>query len=363
MMIFYKSIFFGLIFFLLVPIQALGTPRDSFYIQQAVERYFSLPTDAKNLSLNGSAAAVCQSSSCIFLNPAGLGGLESPELTLSLEQGKMLGDEFLSDAKIEQLENRGYAALSLPLKFDEEFFGTISIAYSRYEGDTDDALNTSPDGHRRSIAYGLKLSDQINFGYAFHFYDDQLLSNKADLHSHSRLLHIFGLSYQLSPDLLIGGTFKLGIGQSDTEDFLVESNGLSRLRQYSGEVGAKKNWGSFITSISADYSYLDSDGNLPVSSQQVVIGSDEHGQIFNVRLGNEFPICETGFSLQSGLRYTITSYKFSREDLKDLSNSFGGITVAGGIGYDFGIKLNYGVEYNTIGRGSWDHILTATIPL
>lgn len=358
---------------LIISFSAKAYPNKEFYIRQALDRYFPLPLDARSTSMVGSAALNCQDSNCIFLNPSGLGLLKSEELSLSFGSKEATGNEFILDEKINQFESLGHGILAIPFNENsrgEPSFGTAAFAYSRYQGDTDDSVNTTPDGHRRSIAYGIALSKRSAIGYTFTFYDDQLHNDLADLHSHSRFLHVFGAQFNPTKYFQVGAAFKLGIGQSDTEDFQTESNGLSHLRYYSGQLGATKIWSPRVsTSLSADISSYRSNGNLEESDSLVVIGSDEEGHTFNMRFGFEYQLLER-FFIRSGIRYEATEYEFKRPDLREISGNIEGARVSVGVGYNINFnsisvpqcRIDYGFEYLDSSYGDWTHVVTLSVP-
>ena len=351
---------------------ALAESKKDFYIRQSIDRYFELNQDAMSLSLGGSSALQCQSSSCIYLNPAGLGFEKDMSITLSGGTIRRDGDDFVSDEPIEQFQDDGFLTLALPIEDcdTDSPLGTAAIGFSRYQGDTDDSINTRPDGHRRSIGYGIALNDTYALGYAFTFYDDQLQSDLADLHSHARLLHSFGAQIKLPDGLSLGALFKLGIGQSDTEDFQFESNGLSHLRQYSSALGLSKQWSLLRVFFALDYNDYNSEGNLDEVSSPVVIGSDEEGHVWNFRLGTETQILENLF-FRAGFRFEEGRYEFDRSDLKDLSGNLNQTGFSTGIGYAFFMSskssskahIDYGVEYLDTSRGNIQHLLTFSVPI
>lgn len=353
----------SLMFFSLSP--ASASPKSDYYTVQALGRYFELPIDARTLAMGGSDALLCRGSVCNYLNPAGLGFTSKNEISVSLADRNLAGRDFLSTEDIEQSEGRGYVAVAVPLSqgaVGAPGNGTLGVAFSRYHGNTDDPISTTPDGHRRTLAYGLALDDAIAIGYSFTFYDDQLKSDLADLHSHARFLHLFGLQADLGEGFSLGGQFHLGIGQSDTEDFQFMSDGLSHLRQYTSALSLKKDWGRISFALAADYTHLHSEGNLDQVSLPVVVGSDEEGHLFNLRSGVEGQLFEDFFA-RIGYRYFSGHYRFDRPDLDELSGPLRGSGFSTGIGYALKIceqiiKLDYGAEYVNIARDDWQHIVT-----
>lgn len=351
-----------------------ASPLNDFYIQQALARYYLLPQDAQTLSTAGSTIPVCRNSICTYLNPAGLGFMQSKEFSATLGRSHISGDDFPVGEEIEQGENQGYGLISVPLRSEGAFpdYGTISFGFSRYQGDTNDSIHTTPDGHRRSFAYGISPTEDLALGYGFTFYDDQLRSSLADLHSHARFLHILGTQYQLNESLILGAVYKLGIGQSDTEDFVLQSNGLSRPRQHTCSIGIEDRSALVTLSSTIDYSYLRSEGDLNRSNSAVVIGNDERGDMYNVRIGAQSEVLESTY-LRAGFRwYEVSRYKFERSDLDALSGRIHGVAWAGGLGYELRdsanslkggfTRIDYGFEYANTGHGDSIHLLSLAVP-
>lgn len=362
---------------------AHATPARDFYIQQAMARYFSLPQDARSLGLGGATSTICTGPQCLYMNPAGSARTSFSALAGSIGADRFSGDEFLEQSEITQRQYSGYLSGSVPIGSTEftrangevsdegaPYYGAVLLGYSRYHGDTNDSINTTPDGHRRSIGYALAPSDALSLGYAFHFYDDQLRTDLADLHSHARFLHLFGAQYELSKQTTLGLVLKYGLGQSDTEEFEIQSNGLSRPRQYTAALAVSHDIDGVRLYAGQDYTKLHSDGNLTeVASPAVVIGSDESGYTLTTKLGVEL-LDLHDFSLRAGVRYQWAEYTFERTDLQSLTGNYSGVGISGGVGYtlagDVGhansIRVDYGVEYAHIGNGSWEHILSLVLP-
>lgn len=365
-----KSFLLGALLFFLSA-SAFASPKSDFYIQQALDRYFTLPQDARALSLAGFGLN-CQDSACIFLNPAGLSSVTSPELGLSAGASERGGKDILTEESIEQSENQGYGIISFPLgprQENKSKYGTIAAAYSRYEGETNDTVNSTPDGHRRTIGYGFAPMKSFSLGYSLTFYDDQLRSDFADLHSQARFLHFFGIQVAPRDDIKLGATFKLGDGNSDTEDFFRQPDGLSHVEQYSSDFGLTKEFDDFTFSTSAGYSHYSSKGNLNDTSQGVVIGGDEGGESYNVRVAGQISPWENLF-LRTGVAYEYTHYRFNRADLEALSGDLQGPRLSAGVGYLFGptlgasnIRLDSGLSYATVGDGTWRYLVTLGILL
>lgn len=360
---------------LVAPLDAFADKANDFYIQQALAHYFVVPHDARSISLARSNEATCADPSCIYTNPAGLARITTSEGDLTVASEKRTGDEFLEHDSIHEFTNALYSVIAIPLGGSSERNekgavapnGTLSFAYSRYQGKVNDRISTTPDGHRLTVGYGLGL-DSLALGYSFTFYDDQLHTDISDLHSHSRLLHIFGFQKDLGGGLESGATFKLGIGQSDTEESSTHGNGLSHLRSYAGEVGLKQSFESFNLNCSVDYTHVRSRGDLMDVPTLVVIGSDERGDVLDTHFGGEY-FLTPALAVRAGTHWlNISNYTFERDDLSDLSGQVRGIALASGAGYRFGseashgVSLNYGVDYTTVGHGGWQQAVTLTVP-
>lgn len=353
-----------------------ASPATEFYSRQAIERYFPLPIDARTLAMGGSTGATCSSSACIYMNPAGLARVPKLETNSAIGWGEISGSEFPVEQDIEQSAWNGYSTLAIPLggqRGDFSRYGSLAFGYSRYQGETDDTISSTPDGHRRSIGYGYAPLETLSFGYSYTFYDDQLKTDLGDLHSHARNLHLFGLQHQPTTALALGTLFQLGIGQSDTFQNSTLSDGLSRPRQYTSISGAEYQFEQTRAALSFEYSYFDSDGNLSPVSTPVVFGSDEDGSRYQIGVGIEHQLNEQ-FQIRGGLKYFWVEYDFERDELSSLSGQYSGTGWSAGLGYlvaphlfsDDGkggvnLKLDYGVEYTDIASDAWQHLLSVTI--
>lgn len=347
--------------------RCFASPRSEFYVNQALARYFSMPTDARALSMAGSETLFCRSSFCNYSNPAGLGLAQSNQIELSASNESVTGIGHLSDDAIEQVQDEAFIAGLIPLGRTHEpgtgnKYGVLGLGLSRYRGETNDAINSTPDGHRRTLSYGLAVGQQTALGYSLNFIDDQLRSDLADLHSHARFSHLFGLQTTPAENWQLGAVFQLGIGQSDTEDFGFRSNGLTHIKQYTPSIGVKRIFEDFFISASFDRTILRSRGNLNGYRRMVVIGGDEKGAVSNFRLGTEITAFK-GFFIRAGYQYVYGNYQFLRSDLSDLSGNLRGSAIGAGLAADLGYILDgalleYGAQYQGFGRGDWLHTVS-----
>lgn len=344
-----------------------ASPRSEFYIDQALQRYFSMPNDARALSMAGSEALLCRSSFCNYSNPAGLGFARSSQIEISASNASITGVAHLSEDAIEQVQDEAFIAGLIPLgessdQADGPEYGVLGLGLSRYKGETNDPINTTPDGHRRTLSYGRTIGEHTALGYSLSFIDDQLRSDYADLHSHARFSHIFGLQSRPAENWELGAVFHLGIGQSDTEDFRFKSNGLTHLKQYTPSLAIKREFEKFFITASLDRTILRSKGNLDGYQRMVVIGGDEKGSVSNFRLGTQITAFR-GYFIRAGYRYVYGNYQFLRSDLADLSGDLRGSAISAGFAADLGFVvdgalLEYGAEYQRFGRGDWLHTVS-----
>jgi hypothetical protein len=342
-------------------------PQSDFYINQALDRYFSMPHDARALSMGGSETTFCRSSFCNYSNPAGLGFARSSQIEISASDQSISGVEHLSDEAIEQVSEEAFVAGLIPLgeiteQSNGAAYGVLGLGLSRDKGQTNDPINTTPDGHRRTLSYGITVGQSTALGYSLSFIDDQLRSDLADLHSHSRFSHLFGFLTTPAENWELGAVFQLGVGQSDTEDFQLKSNGLTHLKQYTPTLSIKRHFDTFFISASMDRTLIRSEGNLTGYRRMVVIGGDEKGSVTNIRLGTQITAFE-GFFVRAGYRYVYGNYQFLRSDLANLSGDLRGSAVSGGLSADLGFILDgafleYGAEYQPFGKGEWVHAVS-----
>jgi len=356
---------------LLFVANAGASPLDDFYIEQAIGRYYSVPTDVRSMGSAGAASPLCSGAGCLLNNPAGLGWMRSNELYGDAGWSVLKGRDLLGDHLVEQESVSGAGSLAIPLGLGDEGaqYGVVAVGYSRYQGRTTDALSIVPDGHRRSLGYGYALSQHTSLGYMLTFYDDQLNTKLSDIHSHSRFLHVFGLQQKLAPDLDLGVVFKLGIGQSDTEDYRLESDGLSRPREYGLKVALGYDLDGATVFASAAGSVLHSRANLDRVSQGVFIGGDEEGEEYVAATGVEVPVAES-VVFRTGVRYRYVTYEFERRDVQDLTGYVSDMGASAGLGVELpalcdGIpnpRIDYGFDLGTTSRNRMEHRVALTLP-
>ena len=358
-----------------LPASCLAEVDNTFYIQQSIARFFNLPQSARGLALAGTETPLSLGSASVFGNPAGLGFMKFNQVSGSIGFDSHTGSELFGEREIEENSPSGYLLAAFPLIKPAQGYsnaGTVGFGYSRYNGSTNDSINSVNDGHTRTGAYGLAISDKVSLGYGFTFYDDQLRSDLADYHSHSRFRHGFGSEYRVSPNLNLGLLLVYGLGQSDFEEFSVMSNGLTHQKQLSGNLGATYQIDRTLFAASLSFDHYSAKGNLdelPVVSNLIVVGDDEDGSAYGLHLGVEHSIAAS-WLIRGGYQFqNIYGYEYQKSNVQTQSSGVQFSAFSAGIGYTAKhlsetfpqISLDYGLQYRNAGNGEWEHMLSASL--
>ncbi len=355
--------------FLVVMLPALLLPAhylvadslDDFYIQQVLDRYYTSSTDVKALSLARASVPVCDVAACVSNNPAGLAWMKENQLYADVGASSLRGYDQTTGQPASQDTTLGNGMLGIPLGYTESgapAYGTLGFGYARYQGSTNDSVGTIPDGHRRTVGYGYAISPSIALGYSFTFYDDQLNTRQADHHSHARFLHIFGFQHRVSDEFEWGGTFQLGVGQADAEDYILGSDGLARPREYLYQLGGRYGTSLGDLYLTGRFRHVEAESNFEEVSEGVFTGGEEEGSEGEISLGLELD--PLGFlTPRFGARYRYVDYTFHRENTRDLSGSIN--ELAGSIGASIALpafwtsleapRIDIGADFGDFARG------------
>ncbi len=370
-----KTISKLLIFLVLFAGNSFSDPARNFYSQQAMERFAQLPQNARTLGMSGSSIQTSADSSSILGNPAGLGRMNLFEFSLSGGQEDRKGEEIFEGGRFEEFENKLQGYLAMPIGPESALgtkWGTLALGLSRYQGSTSDSINSSPDGHLRSIAYGVAPLENFSLGYSLTFVEDQLHSNLADFHSTNRFMHLVGAQLVANENLVFGATVGWLIGQTDFEEFSVMSDGLSKARQQRVSIGAEYSIENTIVTASMNFDRYKSKGNVDPVSPLIIVGNREEGETLDGRIGLEQRAL-SWLSLRIGYRYTnVLEYEFKRTDLEELSGKYDYSAYSGGIGFHYVkgdpkdridyFRVDYGGEYRDLTNGDYTQMLTLVIP-
>lgn len=357
----------------LVAQTALADGKRDYYFQQALQRYMNLPQNARTMGMGGSSVVTSQDSSSVVGNPAGIGLMQEGDTSVSYDRNSFKGRENPNYKLIKQRSDNGQALVTIPLGLqsnDLPQFGSLGLGWSGYNGNTNDSLDTGSDGHRINFAYGKALSSSLALGYGLSYFDDKLQNNLSKYSSKQLFRHTFGIQESLGHDWTWGGTVFYGSGKDNVEVASIPNIKDSKAKEYGAELGTSWNWLSTTMAVSADYEHYRTNGSLNSAPPEIVIGGDEHGKVFNLRIGAERSLT-TWLVGRVGYHFGgLDDYHFSRSELADLNGSakynawnFGiGTIIPTHNSWIKAVKLDYGAEYRAGGTDSWEHLVTLSIP-
>lgn len=349
--------------------------RRDFYFQQARQRYFNQPENARTFGMAGSTVATSTDSSSVVGNPAGIGLMKGADLSFTYGHDTITGNEHPSYKDIEQTENSGQVLAAIPLgpvENDLPDYGNLGIGWSGYERDVDDSFDTESDGYRLTLAYAKAIDASTSLAYSLGYMNDDLENDLYNYSMDNGFRHTIGISNKYSEEMSWGASTFFGHGDRDVEIAGTPGDdGSSDLFEYGLNVGAGFRVApETLLAISADYEYYDADGDVVAANEAIVHGGDEDGQVFNVRAGIEQTINEW-LALRGGYRYAgLQDYDWDRDELDVLNGSakHNVWTLGAGLtfpldGYIQAVKLDYGVEFRSIADDDWQHVVTASVPM
>lgn len=345
------------------------------YFQQVIERYFEYPQNARTFGMAGSSWITARDSSSVYGNPAGLGWMSDGEFSGTYGYNTISGEEFPTGQDVSQEGGMGSALLAMPLGPTTNglpYYGNIGLGWNYSEATwLDDTFDTETERQQVSLAYAIPVSDSVSLGYSLGWTEDDFQANRIfNYPMHAGFRHTLGALYKQSEELLIGSTLTIGHGEHRAlygPGIVDESDNL----QVSFGIGAEYLMNSATAiAFTADYTNLDSNGELVSSIQPNIVGGDENGNLFNIRLGVEHDFNErlTG---RAGYRYAgLASYKYNRVELNPLNGSAYYNAWSLGLGTSFPVSshyvkqilLDYGVEYRAVGNDDWQHLVTISVP-
>jgi len=346
-----------------------------FYFQQAQDRYYQYPTTARILGMGGSSNFTSTDSSAVVGNPAGLGFMKKGEFSGTYGHSTTSGDEFPTGREgLESTTNSGTGLMAIPLgEYPDQTpeFGNLGLGWSsNYSGYDGDSFDTSARQTKVFGAYSMNVDDSLSLGYSLGWNKDKLQSN--DLYNYpmaNGFRHTLGAMYKYDSDFTIGATLIAGHGRHHAL-FGPGFEGVSKTNQFGAGIGAQYQMGSTLVAANIDYTYLDTNGDVESSIPQNIIGGDEQGNVFNVRLGVEQAVAE-GFLVRGGYRFAgLADYSYGRTELEPLDGSayYHAVTLGAGVYFDTDwayvprVNLDYGVEYRAVGNDDWQHGVTLSLP-
>ena len=344
------------------------------YFQQSIERYFDYPQNARTFGMAGSSVATSTDSSSLFGNPGGLGFMKGGEVSGTYGFSRISGDEFPTDASVEQRTNAGTGIIALPLGPTNDGlpdFGNIALGWSSTSGDWhDDSFDTEMERTQVAAAYAFALSEAVTAGYSLGWTDDRFQSKAIfNYPMGDGFRHTLGVQWAASSDTRLGLSAFFGHGEHHAL-FGPGIEGSTKTRQFGADFGVQQQIGSTLIALGLDYRHLSSDGDVEASIPANVVGGDENGNYYDVRLGIEQPVTEWAV-VRAGYRYAgLDSYRYNRVELNDINGSanYNAWTLGFGLmlpvssTYIKSVNLDYGVEYRAVGDDDWQHLVTLSVP-
>lgn len=355
---------------------AFADGRDDLYFQQAKQRYFNQPQNARSFGQAGATLQTSSDSSNVVSNPAGLGFMKRGDLSLTYGRDIVSGNENKTYQDVEQRENGGQVLLAGPLgpyADDLPEYGTFGLGWSGYDSDVArDPFDATSNGYRVTLAYGKAISESTSIGYSLAYFNDLYKNSLTKNDMTNGFRNTIGVVHKAADDLTLGASAFWGFGDRDV-DVSGVNLGDSNQDQYGVGLGASYVVAEGTTlSTGLDYEYYDSSGPIAQADTAVVFGGDESGHVMNARIGVEQEVTDW-FRARAGYMYGGNlSYNFKRAELDNLdgnSAKYNGWSAGAGLNLPIGkeyfveaINLDYGVQYRPLGHNDWQHVVTVSAP-
>ncbi|MBN8547876.1 MAG: outer membrane beta-barrel protein [Deltaproteobacteria bacterium] len=356
------------------PLSLRADDTTDLYFQEAMQRYFEYPQNARTFGMAGSSVPTSIDSSSVIGNPAGMGLMRDGEVSATYSYNRISGDEFPTGVSVDQVENDGSAMFAMPLGPRHDSlaeFGNFGMAWAYRNGNWhDDTYDTDTEATRVTAAYAYPLSSNLSVGYSLGWVDDRFQSKAVfDYPMGNGFRHTLG-AIMKEKDLIVGlsliaghGTHHALYGPGTEVHSQTNAFGIDAGVEFAVAPQTK-------LAFAADYRHLSSDGGVESSIPQNVVGGAENGNTFDARVGVEQTLNEE-IKLRAGYRYAgLARYKYNRVELNDLNGSayYNAFTLGAGYrfpfdsGYIRSLNLDYGVEYRVVGDNDWQHVVTLSIP-
>lgn len=340
---------------------AFGFDYEEFLIQDAQQRYFDFPLDARSLALGGSNIVTADDLASVFGNPAGLGFIDHCGASFTYSNDEISGDEFPFGNSIETDYDVGTLRVALPIRMG----GTVGFGYSVSDGETSDTQGTESDREIYNFAYGLRLNPCMSLGYSFSLFQDEVEGRWGDYEMDNGYRHTLGLQCRPNACTALGlsGFYASGDPESDIiiagpQDGDRESWGVELGGAW--QVCERTRLTSSVDYVSYDLDSYIRLGNIP--GINLAIPADEDGQTWTVRAGIEQKCCDwlTG---RVGYLYRDNTYDFKDPILAaNLDDSLDYHAVSTGLGLNIcqNLTVDYGFQYRFVGDGDVANTVTAT---
>ena len=347
------------------------------YFQEAIERYFEYPQNAATFGMAGSNVMTTSDSSSVVGNPAGLGFMKLGEVSGTYSHNSIGGAEFDSDQSVTQQTNAGSGMIAIPLggrSTELPDYGNLGIAWTQSYGRWGDSTYDTIAKRMQIVgAYSLPINSNLSAGYSLGWTDDKFQAREVfDFPMASGFRHTLGLQWQDDQgDLRIGFSGMLGHGRHHAL-FEPDTNATSKTFETGADLGASYRVASAtVLAMGLEYRHLQSNGDVVESIPANVVGGDENGNVYGIKLGVEQGLFDNAVKIRAGYRYAgLAAYNYNRVELNDINGSAYYNAWTLGAGYEQrldskwipSIRIDYGVEYRTTSGDDWEHVVTVSMP-
>ena len=300
--------------------------------------------------------------------------MKDGEVSATYGYNKVSGDEFPTGVDIEQQSDSGSGMIAIPLMPTIDGYpdyGNFGLAWNKIDSNwKDDSFDTISERQQVTAAYAHQISETTSLGYSFGWTDDKFQSRAIfNYPMRKGLRHTIGAQWKASDTLSFGSSAYFGYGEHRAL-YGPGITGTSDTEEVGFDLGTAYQMERTLLTASLDYRHLSSDGEVVASIPANVVGGDENGNLYNVRIGAEHPINDW-FDVRAGYRFAgLASYNYNRVELNDLNGSANYHAVSAGFGFNIPthnsyiqrVDLDYGTEFRKAGDNDWQHLVTLSIP-
>lgn len=331
-----------------------------FYVEQAQQRFFDEWPDARTLSLAGASIGTANDSSSVNGNPAGLGFLNFPELTLSYDYNQTGAREALVE-----YQHVGTASLAIPSETFGLDWGTFGIGTTGLQGGPNDyPINSEHRVESFDFAYAKSITPSLSIGYTGTRFDNHVYSNLYRYEMNPGIRHTVGAQYKVESIVLGASTF-YGSGRYDA-NFHELGESSSSIREFGIDVGA-----SYATNASKYFAGFElsdyrASGTPDVAPSSIELGGKEVGSLYVPKIAAEFSINDW-LTARIGTRYIFRRQFFYRDELSMLSGEANSFAWSTGLGAKLPLKyspeIDLGYEERELESGNRQIVATVRLPL
>ncbi len=346
-----------------------------FYYQQNQKRFVTQAQDARMFGMAGSSALTTANSYSTVNNPGGLGMMKYGDVAATYGYNEVTGNQ-LNGASVKDKEHSGalFGATPLgPVKDALPDYGNLGLGWvGRYNNWTNDPTNTDPETYQVAAGYGMALDEDTGLGYSLTYQNDEVGGDNYSYNSTNSFLHNVGIMNRVDSDLVVGSSLTIGHGSHGLRT--AGSVGNQTVDQLSVGIGGGATYTlDEATALSAglDYTHYRNSGDDVAVNPDIPWGGDSRANSMNVRLGLEHQLMDW-LAVRGGYRYGSNfSWHYDRAALDSIDGSakYNAWTLGAGLAYAFeddsfirAIRLDYGVEYRTLGNDDWQHVVTLSSP-